>query len=178
MTGYQDALADRPILHTDRLLLRRPDERDIPAIVDIAGDWEVARRLARMPHPYTISNARFFLGVVVPSELVWSIVWHASVRVLGIIGLAPKEGSPPTAELGYYVAQAEWGKGIATKAGAQVVAFGAELFGRQQLTSGYFADNPASGRVLEKLGFKPVGTADRPCLTEGNFKPTIEMRII
>ena len=70
MISYQDALADRPVLHTDRLLLRRPDERDIPAIVDIAGDWEVARRLARMPHPYTISNARFFLDVVVPSELV------------------------------------------------------------------------------------------------------------
>ncbi|WP_255602592.1 GNAT family N-acetyltransferase [Glacieibacterium megasporae] len=148
------------------------------AIVDIAGDWEVARRLARMPHPYTISNAQFFIDVVVPSELVWSIVWRSSERVVGIIGLTPKEGSPPTAELGYYVAQTEWGKGIATEAGAQVVAFGTDLFGRQQLTSGYFVDNPASGRVLDKLGFKPVGTADRPCLTEGNFKPSIEMRLI
>lgn len=177
MQRYQEALSICPVLLTDRLLLRRPGEQDIAAIIEIAGDWEVASRLARMPHPYTVSDARFFLDAIVPTELVWSIVWQASEQVVGIIGLTATDDDPPTAEIGYYVAQKEWGKGIATEAGATVVAFGVELFGRRQLTSGYFADNPASGRVLEKLGFRPIGVAERPCLTEGNVKPSIKMQL-
>ena len=67
--AYKDALASYPVLHTTRFSLRKPVEKDIPAIVSIAGDWEVASRLARMPHPYSEENAHFFLAEIVPHEL-------------------------------------------------------------------------------------------------------------
>ena len=54
-------LDSRPDLATARLSLRRPAERDGAAIISIVGDWDVARRLARVPHPYGPDDARFFL---------------------------------------------------------------------------------------------------------------------
>jgi RimJ/RimL family protein N-acetyltransferase len=173
---YTAALAERPVLQTARLTLRRPDEQDIPAIVAIAGDWEVARRLSRMPHPYSDANARFFLDEIVPAELVWAIVERTSGEMVGVIGLAPRGDAPGSVELGYYVGRAHWGRGIATEAGGAVVAYGAGLVGPEHLRSGYFADNPASGRVLAKLGFVATGTAERPCLAAGGPRPSIEMR--
>ncbi len=174
MTSYQDALAARPVLRTARLELRRPVEEDTPAIVAIAGDWEVASRLSRMPHPYGPENARVFLDEIVPVELVWGIIERTSGELVGMIGLSADK-IPGSIELGYYVAQAHWRRGIATEAGAVVAAYGAGLVGQTRLRSGYFADNPASGRVLEKLGFVVLHMSERPCLATGGTKPSVEL---
>ncbi len=173
--AYAEALASPPVLHTARLVLRRPERRDIPAIVRIAGDWEVASRLSRMPHPYTEDHARYFLAEIVPNELTWAMADRTSDAMIGAIGLVPRGEPAGTVELGYYVAPSHWGQGHATEAGSAVAAYGAGLVGQRRLRSGYFADNPASGRVLRKLGFVALHTAERPCLTTGHAKPSIEV---
>ncbi len=93
------SLGNRPDLATERLSLRRPDDRDIDAIVDVVGNWEVARRLARVPHPYGPADARFFLDHVVPAEWVWAVTLRGADTLLGAIGLTPEEGAD-AAELG------------------------------------------------------------------------------
>src|SRR3954470_14496709 len=65
---------------TTRLVMRRPIESDMPPIIEHANDWEVARRLGRLPHPYGIVDARFFLDEVVPNELVWAITLRGEQR--------------------------------------------------------------------------------------------------
>ena len=178
MQRYREALFDRPVLHSQRFVLRGPTEHDIPAIIAIAGDWEIASRLARMPHPYKEAEARFFLDTIVPAELVWLIVERSSDLVLGCIGIAQDvDDASDTVELGYYIAREHWGRGIATEAGSVILAYGIGLVGRSRITSGHFADNPASGRVLEKLGFRKTGLSERPCLAIGGVKPSIEMRL-
>jgi RimJ/RimL family protein N-acetyltransferase len=177
MTPYRDALMSRPVLRTARLELRRPADRDIAAIVAIAGDWEVARHLSRMPHPYGREDARFFLDEIVPAELIWAIVERNSGLVVGMIGLSAHR-IPGSIELGYYIARTHWRRGLATEAGAVVTAYGAGLVGQARLRSGYFADNPASGRVLEKLGFVVLHLSERHCLTTGDRKPSIEMGFV
>ena len=84
-------LDSRPDLATARLSLRRPAERDGEAIISIVGDWDVARRLARVPHPYGPDDARFFLERVVPAEWVWAITLRCEDRLLGAVGLTPEE---------------------------------------------------------------------------------------
>lgn len=167
---------DCPVLETERLLLRRPRAEDIGSIIAIAGDWEVARRLTRVPHPYDETDALFFLDVIVPNEWVWAITWRASSELVGMIGLTPEPGHN-AAELGYYVARKCWGIGIATEAAASVIEYGLRAFGLQHLTAGYFLDNPLSGRVLSKLGFVEVGRAERACLATGSAGPSAEMRL-
>jgi RimJ/RimL family protein N-acetyltransferase len=164
-------------LDTARLHLRRPVEGDAEAIIAIAGDWEVACRLARMPHPYTEADVRFFFGHIVPHEPTWAIVWRETGRLIGMIGLAPAPDGR-SAELGYYVARDHWGRGIATEAALTIARIGFQSFGYPKLTSAYYTDNPASGRVLAKVGFTVVGTSSRPCLAEGKNKAVVEVEWI
>jgi RimJ/RimL family protein N-acetyltransferase len=161
-------------LETERLCLRQPVERDAEAIIAIVGDWEIARRLARVPHPYTDADVRFFFEHVVPNEPTWAIVWRQSCCVIGMIGLSPAADGE-SAELGYYIARDHWGRGVATEAAQAITRVGLKSFGYRKLTSGYYADNPASGRVLTKLGFTVIGTASRPCMAEGRDKASVEV---
>jgi RimJ/RimL family protein N-acetyltransferase len=71
-----------------------------------------------------------------------------------------------------------WGQGLATEAAQAIVRMALESMGYAKLTSRYHADNPASGRVLAKLGFKPVGRSNYRCLAEGKDKPSIEVELI
>lgn len=170
------SLGNRPDLATERLSLRRPNDRDVDAIVGVVGDWEVARRLARVPHPYGPADARFFLDHVVPAEWVWAVTLRGSDTLLGAIGLTPEEGAD-AAELGYWLSPTHWGSGITTEAARAVVAFGFDSLGLPVLTSGYFEDNPPSGRVLRKLGFVETGRVMRPCLATGGEVPSIRMEL-
>jgi RimJ/RimL family protein N-acetyltransferase len=164
----------QPSLDTARLHLRRPVERDADAIIAIAGDWEVARRLARMPHPYAAADVRYFYDHVVPNEHTWAILWRGTGLLIGMVGLAPSADGD-SAELGYYIARDHWGRGVATEAAQAIIRVGHESFGYRKQTSAFHADNPASGRVLAKLGFTIVGTSTRPCLADGKAKVSVDV---
>jgi RimJ/RimL family protein N-acetyltransferase len=171
------SLNERPDLVTERLLLRRPRVDDIDSIVSIVGNWEVARRLARVPHPYSEADARFFLEQVVPAEWVWAITMDGLDELMGAIGMTPEEGKN-TAELGYWLSPNCWGRGIATEASRAVVSFAFEVLELPYLTSGYFEDNPPSGRVLVKLGFIETDRVMRPCLADGRDVPALRMELV
>jgi ribosomal-protein-alanine N-acetyltransferase len=83
------ASEEQAVLTTVRLVLRRPEEGDFPSIVKHANDWEVARLLGRVPHPYSLDDARFFLEKVVPNELTWAITSRVDNTFMGVIGLEP-----------------------------------------------------------------------------------------
>jgi RimJ/RimL family protein N-acetyltransferase len=163
-------------LVTPRLVLRRPVEADMSSIVELANDWDVVRRLGRLPYPYTLADARYFLEQVVSQELSWSITSADRGALLGVVGLSP-EPKGNAAELGYWLGRRYWGKGIATEAGRAVVETAFQALGFDFLTSGYFVDNPASGRVLSKLGFVETGAGQRSCLALGSMLPSVELEL-
>lgn len=166
----------RPVLTTRRLVLRRPGEGDIPAIIDVAGDLRVSRTLARVPHPYGEADARYFLEQIEPRELVWALTLRSSARFIGMAGLSPTD-HPGEAELGYYLGPEYWGVGFATEACRELLDHAFGVAGFAGITAGYFASNPSSGRVLGKLGFVEIGRAERSCLATGLTEPAIEMRL-
>ncbi len=168
-------LGQSPDLATDRLRLRRPEPRDVAAIARICGEWEVARWLARVPHPYGEGDARFFIDHVVPAEWVWAITLAGDDTLVGTVGLMPHPDRP-SAELGYWLGPALWGQGIATEAGRAVVAFAFDTLGVDELTSGHAVGNVASGRVLAKLGFVETHRAMQPSLAAGGEVPSVRMR--
>jgi RimJ/RimL family protein N-acetyltransferase len=171
------SVGDGEELFTERLYLRPPAGADAEAVIAICGDWEVARRLSRVRHPYGYADFRFFLEQVVVREPTWATVLRATNALVGVIGLAPHQDGD-SAELGYYMARLHWGQGLATEAGQAIVRLGIDDFGYPRLTSGYHADNPASGRVLTKLGFRPIGVSNRLCLAEGKDKAAINVELL
>ena len=95
----------------------------------------------------------------------------SDAAVVGCIGIDPNEGE---VELGYWIARAHWGYGYATEAGEAVLGIARSL-GHQRLQASHFLDNPASGRVLQKLGFTATGrVVERHSCGRGAKAPTAE----
>ncbi len=152
----------RDKIRTQRLLLRPLDEADLAEVARLAGDWEVASMTARIPYPYTLDDARHWLDGLEPGEVVRAITDGGDGRLLGITGYLPSEDGT-SAEIGYWIGKPYWGKGYATEAAAALVEFCFKHADYARLTCCHFADNPASARVIEKLGFSMKGTCSCWC---------------
>jgi RimJ/RimL family protein N-acetyltransferase len=161
---------------TERLLLRPGWEDDALPLRDAIAHESVALKLARLPWPYTLECARDFLRLErAEGEANFLIFKRTSEapKLIGGIGIAALEedGQP---EIGYWITPSEWGKGYVTEAGRAVINAARHTLKLPRLVSGHFADNPASGRVLMKLGFKPTGKVeDRLCLAQGKARPCV-----
>lgn len=142
---------------TERLLLRPGWAEDAPALARAIGDEMIVRNLAVAPWPYSLRDAEAYLAAprdpVLPSLLIFARTDGEPVLV-GSCGLGRRPSGK--VELGYWIARPFWGRGFATEAGLALVGI-ARALGLQRLEASHFLDNPASGRVLEKLGFQPAG---------------------
>lgn len=144
-------------VRTQRLTLRPGWPEDAPDLARAIGHEAVCRNLRRAPWPYgEDAAARFmaeFQDPLSPKFLVFEHV-GGSVRLIGAAAIQ-RVGEQPH-ELGYWLTPSAWGRGYATEACAAVLA-AARARGIRHVTSGHFVDNPASGKVLRKLGFRPSG---------------------
>jgi RimJ/RimL family protein N-acetyltransferase len=142
---------------TQRLLLRPGWAEDAPALAAAIGDEAILTKLARAPSPYRIRDAAAFLALpretLCPDFLIFART-DSAPRLIGGVGLAP-DGDD--AELGYWIARPFWGQGYATEAARAVVDIARHTLRKTRLLSAHYLDNPESGRVLRKLGFKPTG---------------------
>lgn len=163
---------------TDRLLLRPGWAEDAPALACAIADQQVLRNLATAPSPYGVTDAAAYLASprdpVLPSFLIFART-SAAPELVGSCGLARRPSG--RVELGYWIARSHWGKGFATEAARALVEIAATI-GLPQLHAYHFIDNPASGRVLEKLGFGGTGlVAPRFSCARGGEAPARELRL-
>lgn len=152
-------------LTTPRLTLRAPTDSDAARIHECCAPRDMARMMLRVPHPYPAGAAlEFVRGARSRWEkgegCTFMCEEHEGGRVVACAGL---EVTPEHqhAELGYWVAMECWGEGYATEASRAVVAFGFEQLGLRRIHAGHYAHNPASGRVLAKIGFRHEGLRPR-----------------
>lgn len=139
---------------TERLLLRPAWPEDWQAVYSGIADEGIVRNLASAPWPYSKDDARSFVELPVDPMFPRFLITRArDAALVGCIGIHPA-GSD--IELGYWIARPYWGQGYATEAGHGVIEIAATL-GHKSLVASHFLDNPASGKVLEKLGFAPTG---------------------
>ena len=149
------------IIETNRLLLRPLEMNDAPAIAAKIDNYEISKNLARVPYPYHRSDAEEFID--------WALQ-HDQRSAFRVISL---KADPDTlaglisydwmeerqkAELGYWLVQQHWGKGLMTEAAQAMVELAFTTSGLDSLSSCYFNENPASGKVLARAGFAVTGT--------------------
>lgn len=138
---------------SQRLLLRPHWPEDWPAIYAGINDEGVVRNLARAPWPYREEDAQDFAKLPqIRRSPRFAITLAGSGELIGCIGLDPKEHGDSALELGYWIARKAWGQGYACEAGGAMINI-AMMLGARRLEAGHYVDNPASGRVLQKLGF-------------------------
>jgi len=125
----------------------------------------------RFPFPYEMDHARTFLGWIAnqPSPTVWAI--EVNGEAVGGIGIElHTDVERVSAEIGYWLGESMWGRGIATEA---LTAVTAEAFKRFEITRLYavpFADHAASVRVLEKAGYVREGHLRRSAIKDGKVR--------
>jgi RimJ/RimL family protein N-acetyltransferase len=137
-------------LSTERLTLRPPAASDLDRLVDGIGNYAVAKFLTPVPHPYHRADAAAWLAAVAdnPREDIFAIDL-GSERFIGCISYGT--------ELGFWIAEPFWGRGLMTEAARAVIEWKFEDAGVSLIDSGAHIDNPASMRVQEKLGFATTG---------------------
>jgi RimJ/RimL family protein N-acetyltransferase len=143
-------------IRSERLFLRPGWPEDWSEIFAQIADEAVVRNLSRVPWPYTPEAARQFAALGQDARCPHFLITlpHADgAEVVGVIGLAPGHEA---AELGYWIGREHWGKGYATEASRAVLHL-ARTLGHRRLNASHFLDNPASARVLRKVGFRPTG---------------------
>lgn len=163
---------------TRRLLLRPGFPEDAPAVAAAIADQTIVRNLATAPWPYALRDAEAFLAAprdpVLPSFLIFERTEGAPLLV-GACGLGRRPSG--AVELGYWIARAHWGRGMATEACTALIDI-ARTLRLQSLEGSHFLDNPASGAVLEKLGFEPTGiVAPRLSCARGEQSPARLLRL-
>jgi ribosomal-protein-alanine N-acetyltransferase len=158
-----------PRIETPRLTLRQPEMRDAPFIAKYAGDYDIACMTALVPHPYPAPAAELWVLIrTIASQK--SLNAHLIVDIKaggedgesalmgGMAGIF-KRTADSDWEIGYWIAKPFWGKGYATEAGQALVDYARNGLKADRVIAGHYDDNPASGRVLEKLGFRYTGQA-------------------
>ncbi len=143
---------------TERLLLRPGWIEDAPALHEAIADEAIVRNLAHAPWPYSHLDAETYLMRERRPHETSSLIFlrtSEAPQLIGAIGFGRMPTGEP--ELGYWIARAHWGRGYATEAGRAVLDYARNSLRIPRLAASHFIDNPASGQVLAKLGFRPLG---------------------
>jgi ribosomal-protein-alanine N-acetyltransferase len=149
-------------IRTARLVLRALEPRDAARISLLAGDFEVASMTGTIPHPYTKEMAAEWIASALQGEEGTVLAIEREAALIGCVGY--REDEKGGAELGYWIGKPYWGMGYATEAAAAMVTYAFQDGGLNYLISGHFADNPASARIIAKLGFTAQGERIRDCV--------------
>lgn len=168
------------VLETERLKLRSLDAGDAATIVDALSDFSICRHLARVPFPYHQSDAEDFLQFVKACDhrSRFSAICEKG-RDTGLIGIISYEWSEDkhNAELGYWLSQCHWGKGLMSEAAVAMVRHAFTINQHETMVACYHDDNPASGRILSKAGFERAGACNHFSKAQGKDVPVTNMRL-
>ena len=155
-------------IRTDRLVLRALEPADATRITDLVNDPQVYRMLTRVPAHQNVAQTLAWMsshdaGRKADTRHVFGI--EADGRLVGVVGSEREQRILPF-NIGYWLAPECWGRGLMTEAASALIDWLRQR-GERAFVSGYFADNPASGRVLEKLDFMKAGRMPMFCLGRG-----------
>lgn len=173
----------QPTLNTKRLILRPFALSDAPDLLRIVNAPEIAATTLHIPHPYPEELAQAWIKghpeLFESGEgVVFAIILRREAALVGCVGLTC-DPENHNAELGYWIGVPHWNRGYATEAARMVLAFGFAYFGLHRIKSSYFGSNPASGRVMEKIGMHYEGRRREQLFKEGRgFEDVVEYGIL
>jgi ribosomal-protein-alanine N-acetyltransferase len=151
--------------------LRPWEISDLESLVKYANNWKVAKNLTdKFPFPYFEEDGRAFIERVSKNDPVHAFAIDIDGEAVGAIGVFPQTDiHRNNAELGYWLAEPFWGKGIISSAVREMVNYGFNTFEINRIFARPFGSNLASQRVLEKAGFVLEGRFEKIIIKDGMF---------
>ena len=155
-------------LTTARLRLRPIRRSDAPRVQALCSNWNVARMLSRVPYPNPLEAVEAWTGAQAAaweSGLAYTFVIKHPDGLIGVVGISRRDDG--SYEIGYWLGEPWWGQGLMTEAVGRVVDFARAELSLDRLCSDYFTDNPASGHIQAKYGFRITGRGRLNSLSRG-----------
>ncbi|WP_235890614.1 GNAT family N-acetyltransferase [Martelella alba] len=161
-----------PFIDTKRLRLRPHRLSDCGPISETLSDFRVTRMLARVPYPYGEDDARDWLNLILAPDDGWhfAITQPADDVHIGTISIEHRQQAW---HLGYYLNRYYWGRGFMSEAASGLIERFFSRHGNVALHSGAYAENRASQRVQEKLGFRVTGLRDLYSVSTSQMIPEV-----
>lgn len=174
-------MKNRPQLETKRLILGEVFATDIPQIIEYAGNNNIAKNTLNIPHPYEEKDALFWLnsihqGLKNQTQFTFGIRLKPADNFIGGIGLKVDKFHNK-AEMGYWVAEPFWNKGLMTEAAEAVLAFGFNTLHLNKIFATHLIENPGSGKVMIKNGMIKEGELIDHFKRDGEYKSVIQYRL-
>ena len=169
-------------LETLRLVLR-PFRKDDASLVQLlAGSWEIADTTLNIPHPYEDGMAEQWIethepGYEAETLAAFAVVLRDSNALIVAVALRVNRALNK-ADLGYWIGKPYWSFGYATEAARAVIAAGFGELGLNRVYAFHLARNPSSGRVMEKLGMRPEGTARQDTMKWGKYEDVVSYGLL
>ena len=172
-----------PTLTTDRLILRKFKISDAPKVQKLAGLFEIADTTLNIPHPYPDGAAEEWIkshesGYRKKTSIHFVITLKSTAEIIGVIGLSDIEQQHSRAEMGYWIAIKFWNRGFATEAARAVLDYFFSGLDLQRIFAHHFKRNPASGKVLEKIGMQKEGVLRSHIKKWGKFEDLVVYGIL
>ncbi len=166
-----------PTLETSRLTLRFFNMDDAADVQRLAGAREIADTTLNIPHPYEDGMADQWIAshkaeYEEGTSVIFAVVLRDSLQLIGAIGLTI-DRSAEKGDLGYWIGKSFWSQGFCTEAAGAVLDFGFTTLGLNRISARHFARNPASGRVMKKIGMTREGTARQDKIKWGNYEDLV-----
>lgn len=151
----------QPTLQTNRLLLRPPATAHLPDLQRLIGAWEIADTTLNVPHPYEDGMAEAWFKAQAEryengEGVHFCIFLRVDQALIGGIGLR-LDPRHQRGELAYWIGVPFWGRGYCTEAARAIAAYGFNALGLNRIEALHFTRNPASGRVMQKIGMTYEG---------------------
>lgn len=149
-------------LYSDNLILRPFELDDAERVRELAGDYDIAKTTLHIPHPYPEGAAEEFItrsheSAKQGNRYAFAIVRRLDDELLGAIGLSITP-EYKRAEIAYWMGKPFWGQGYTTEAASRLLKFGFEELDLNRIYAYSFTTNPASSRVMQKIGMTYEGT--------------------
>jgi RimJ/RimL family protein N-acetyltransferase len=171
-----------PIINTERLILRPFTISDAEQVQRLAGAKEIYDTTANVPHPYEDGMAEKWISTHASNfyndlGVNLAITDRKDGKLIGAIGLGANK-QHHRAELGYWIGHPFWGKGYCTEAAKELIWYGFNELKYHKITARHIKANPASGKVMEKVGMKKEGLFPDDIFKDGKYHTTIVYGII
>lgn len=154
-----------------KITLRALHSKDIKTMAQLANNkkiWDNVRD--GFGHPYTEKNAEEFIKRQAKSDTEQVFAIDFKGELCGLIGLIlQKDVHRKSAEIGYWIGESHWGKGIVTKAIELITTYAFDELKLIRIYAGIFEYNVGSIRVLEKNGFQKEGISKKAVFKNGEF---------
>ncbi len=144
---------------------------DLSSLVEQADNPRIARFMTdQFPHPYTLENGKHFIDMAAGLHPQTIMAIAVDGKAVGGIGLHPQHDIyRRNAEMGYWLGEAYWGKGIMTRAIKEMTSYGFAHLNIDRIFARPFATNQPSRKALQKAGFVLEATLKKSIFKNGAF---------